>query len=72
MPVMDGIETLRHIRKFDKRLPVIIITVAYTDRDKMTEANKLGSSGFFPKKGTFDELERLIEVSLRAHKKLKR
>lgn len=71
MPVMDGIETLRNIRKFNKDLPVIIITVEYTNDEKFAEANKLGSSGFFPKKGSFEELESIIEVALRTHKTLK-
>lgn len=72
MPVMDGIETLQHIRKLDKQLPVIIITVAYADKEKFTQAKKLGCSGFFPKKGTFKELGKLVEVTLRTHKKLKK
>ena len=50
MPVMDGIETLRRIRKFNRKLPVIIITVEYANEQKFEEAKKLGTSGFFPKK----------------------
>ncbi|MFH1867905.1 MAG: response regulator [Candidatus Omnitrophota bacterium] len=71
MPVMDGIETLRNIRKFNTDLPVIIITVEYANDKKFEEANKLGSSGFFPKKGSFEELESIIGVTLRTHKTLK-
>lgn len=71
MPVMDGIETLRRIRDIDKQLPVVIITVEYTNDKKFAEANRLGSSGFFPKKGSFEELENTIEVTLRTHKRLK-
>lgn len=72
MPVMDGIETLRRIREFDKRLPVIIVTVEYANEEKFAKAKKLGSSGFFPKKGSFEELQRLIETTLRTHKDIKR
>lgn len=72
MPVMDGIETLRHIRKTDKWLPVVVITMAYTERDKFAEAERLGISGFFPKKKSFEELGRMIEVTLRTHKNLAR
>ncbi len=72
MPVMDGIETLRHIRTMDKWLPVVIITMAYADREKFAEAERLGISGFFPKKKSFEELGRMIEVTLRTHKNLAR
>ena len=71
MPIMDGIETLRNIRMFDKDLPVIIITVEYANEEKFSEARELGSSGFFPKKGSFEELESMISVTLRTHKDLK-
>ncbi|MFH0732324.1 MAG: response regulator [Candidatus Omnitrophota bacterium] len=70
MPVMDGIETLRHIRKISKTLPVIIVTVDTAEK-RFSEAGKLGTSGFFPKKGNFENLEKLIEVALRTHKDLK-
>ena len=70
MPGMDGIETLRNIRSFDKELPVIIVTVEYANEEKFAEARKLGSSGFFPKKGSFEELESIVSVTLRTHKGL--
>ena len=72
MPVMDGIETLRNIRGFNKNLPVLIITVEYANEEKFKEAKKLGTSGFFPKKGSFEELERIIEVTIKTHKRLKK
>lgn len=72
MPVMDGIETLRNIRGFNKNLPVIIITVEYANEEKFEEAKRLGTSGYFPKKGSFEELERIIEVTLKTHKRLKK
>lgn len=72
MPGIDGVETLRRIRKFNKELPVIIVTVEYSNEKKFAEAKKLGSSGFFPKKGDFKGLEKTIEVTLRTHRKLKK
>lgn len=72
MPVMDGIATLNNIRKFDKTLPIIIITVEYANEEKFAQARKLGTSGFFPKKGSFQELENMIEVTLKTHKKLQK
>lgn len=70
MPVMDGLETLRRIRKFDKDRSVIMVT-AYADEEKFTEARKLQTSGFFPKGGSLEEMQKIIEVTLRTHKKLK-
>lgn len=70
MPGMDGLETLKKIRKFDKELSVIMIT-AYADEEKFSLAKKLNTSGFFPKGGSLEELQKTIEVTLRTHKKLK-
>ncbi len=71
MPIMDGIETLRELRKIDRELPVVIITAAYRDEKKFEEAKKMGISGFFPKKGGFVELEKMIDATVRTHKGLK-
>jgi CheY-like chemotaxis protein len=71
MPVMDGIETLQRIRKTDKEIPIIIVTVEYANYVKLEQADKLGISGFFPKKGSFEEMESMIEATLRTHKNLK-
>ncbi|MFC1577361.1 PleD family two-component system response regulator [Candidatus Omnitrophota bacterium] len=71
MPGMDGIETLETIRKFDKTLPIIMVTVV-KDHNKFSKAKELGSSGFFPKKGSLEELQNLIEVTIRTHGGLKR
>lgn len=70
MPGMDGLETLRRIRKIDKDLSVIMVT-AYADEEKFSQAKKLNTSGFFPKGGSLEELQKTIEVTLRTHKKLK-
>lgn len=70
MPVMSGIETLTCIRKFNKEIPVIILT-AYGDRESTTKANQLGISGFFPKKANLTQFADILEVTLRTHKKLR-
>lgn len=69
MPVMDGIEALTRIRKFNKEIPVIMLT-AYGDKDRLTKAEKLGISGFFPKNNDLIHLTAMIGSALRAHKNI--
>lgn len=69
MPVMGGIETLANIRKFDKEIPVIILTGS-EDKENIVKANQLGVSGFFPKKANLPQFVDILEVTLRTHKKL--
>lgn len=71
MPVMDGVEALKNIRKLNKDIPVIIIT-AYAADEKILEVEKYGISGFFSKEKAFSESVTLIETVLRVHKKLKK
>lgn len=42
MPVMNGIETLREIKKLKPGIPVVMIT-AYRDAEKVVEAFRLGA-----------------------------
>jgi DNA-binding NtrC family response regulator len=55
MPGMDGIETLRGIRKIDPAMPIIIIT-AHGDVPTAVEAIKLGANDFMLKPPDFDHL----------------
>ena len=71
MPVMDGLQTLSHIRLFNKDLPVVMITAAYSDKDNLIRAKELGISGFFAKNRSFDEMVQMIHVTLKTHKNLK-
>lgn len=64
MPGMDGVETLRKIRDFDKKLPVIMVT-AHRAEKKMAHAIKLGISGFFLKTPDLTEVIKSIETALR-------
>ncbi|MBC7918147.1 MAG: response regulator [Rhodoferax sp.] len=68
MPVMDGMELLKHIRA-DARfapLPVMMIT-AFSARDMVAEALKLGVQGFILKPITEDAILRVRGVLARFH-----
>ena len=62
MPGMDGVEVLRRIRKFDKKIPVIMFT-AYADIKNIKSAQELGVVAFIPKLSTYSTD---IQASLRA------
>ena len=68
MPVMDGIDTLKNIRKKHQTLPVIMITA---ELEKLPVLQNLSISGFFPKVGTLTQLEQLLEPVIRIHAKMK-
>ncbi|MBI3606717.1 MAG: response regulator [Nitrospirae bacterium] len=63
MPGMDGIETLRRIRRSHGALPVIMVT-AYASDERMGEAEQLGAVGFFQKAADFSVAARLIDRAL--------
>ena len=70
MPGIDGIETLKRIREFNKEVPVIIIT-AYVGEERVNEASAYKISGLFYKDKDFKEGLSMLESVLRTHKKLK-
>jgi two-component system, cell cycle response regulator len=55
MPVMDGLEMIAHIRKFDINIPVIIIT-ASNDFHFLDRSRELGVSKFVQKPIDFRKL----------------
>jgi CheY-like chemotaxis protein len=71
MPGMNGLEALKRIRSLYGNLPVVMVTAAYQNEQYFAEANKLGISGFFPKSNSLPDLTRMIEMTLRAHGKIK-
>ena len=68
MPVMDGVETLRQIRKKNQTLPIVMITA---ELEKLPILQDMGISGFFPKGGTLEQLEQLLDPVIRIHAKMK-
>ncbi|MFC1667325.1 response regulator [Candidatus Omnitrophota bacterium] len=71
MPVMDGVETLKNIREFNKDIPVIVIS-AYVGDPRAGEVMSYGVSGVFYKGENFEDALTLLETALRRHKKLKK
>ncbi|MFH1593309.1 MAG: response regulator [Candidatus Omnitrophota bacterium] len=71
MPVMNGMETLRHIRQFNKELPVIVIS-AYVNDPGTEDILNYGISGVFYKGKNFEDVLTLLESALRTHKNLKK
>ena len=71
MPVMDGSETIGRIRKFNKDIPIIVIT-AFANDPRLKEATSYGISGVFNKSKDLEESLSLLEVALRTHRKLKK
>lgn len=63
MPGMNGIETLKEIKKRKPFLPVIMIT-AYATVDTAIEAMKEGASDYIRKPFNFEELEKSILAAI--------
>jgi len=71
MPLKDGVEAFENIRKFNKDVPVIIIS-AHVGSSRAKEIMSLGVSGVFSKGEDFEKGFSLLEVALKGNKKLKK
>ncbi|MEE8360015.1 MAG: response regulator [Candidatus Omnitrophota bacterium] len=71
MPVLDGLEVLKRIRRFNKDVPVIIIS-AYINDPKARELTSYNVAGVFYKGENFEDALPLLETALRTHRKLKK
>ena len=70
MKKMDGIETLKKLRDFDKNVNVIMVT-AVADRDKIDIASKFGAKGYITKPLVLEELESAVYENTRKNKGVK-
>ncbi len=67
MPEMDGIETFKRIRQFNKKIPVFMLT-AYGDEERFEKTSRLGIAGFIHKGTEFGNASEFIRVALRGVK----
>src|SRR5262245_60806669 len=63
LPRKDGFETLKEIRRFDKDLPIIIVSGASTPLN-VVEAMKNGATDFLPKPISPEDLRLAIKTAL--------
>ena len=67
MPVMDGMELLRRVRRDERDLPVIVIT-AHGAVDSAVEATRLGARDYLTKPFDLREVSIAVEKALEAHR----
>ncbi|UED75472.1 response regulator [Brevibacillus sp. DP1.3A] len=63
IPGMDGIEILKHIKKINQEIKVIMMT-AYGELDMIKEATQLGALTHFTKLFDIDELRMAVHQQL--------
>lgn len=64
MPGIDGIETLRYIKKMDKKAIVLMLT-AYGTLDSAKDALKLGAQDYITKPFKLDYIKEVVRESLK-------
>ncbi|MDA7916209.1 sigma-54 dependent transcriptional regulator [Verrucomicrobia bacterium] len=68
---INGLETLRRIREFDRKLPVIIMT-AFGTTQTAIEAMKLGAHDYLLKPFNIDKLKEIVHGALKASKDMRK
>lgn len=63
MPSMDGVATLREIRKIDKGLPAVMLT-AHPDIKVIKGADKLGVGAFIPKMSPYQSMQGALKAAI--------
>jgi len=60
MPEMDGVQTLREIRKISNKIPVVMFT-AHPDGSAMADTEKLGVYAFIPKLSFYQDAQATLK-----------
>ena len=63
MPDMDGVTTLKEIRKINKKIPVVMFT-AYPNEKTMKSTKEMGISAFIPKLSTYTNVQASLRSAL--------
>ncbi|MEI8350188.1 MAG: response regulator [Candidatus Omnitrophota bacterium] len=63
MPEMDGIKTLKEIRKISASIPVVMMT-AYPDERSIKGAEQLGVSTYIPKMSMYSDMQSVLKSTL--------
>jgi len=63
MPEMDGVATLKKIRKINLKIPVIMFT-AHPDKKAIGGTEKLKVSAFIPKLSTYADIQSVLKAAL--------
>lgn len=63
MPEMDGLETLKRIRKIDAKIPVIMFTV-HADGKTIRGSEKLKVAAFIPKLSLYSDAQSSLKAAL--------
>jgi two-component system, response regulator, stage 0 sporulation protein F len=72
MAGMDGIATLKEIRKINREIPVIMFT-AYPNKRSFQESEKLGISAYVPKLSVYSDPHDSLKLALKlAEKSIKK
>jgi CheY-like chemotaxis protein len=60
MPIMGGNEVIKFAKRFNSRIPIIVIT-GYTSLDIASECDRLGVDGFLSKPFTITQLRKEVD-----------
>lgn len=71
MPGIDGIATLREIRKFEQRTPVILMT-AYASTQHAIEAMKAGAFDYVLKPFEIDKIRSVVQSAVKTSQDMRR
>jgi len=68
MPLMNGLETLKHLKSSDKyaHIPVVMFTTSHSTRD-MQECRELGAANYYIKPTSYNQLREMISKMLETY-----